>query len=89
VGDGLPEQVDSRVKALGNAVVPQIPELIGYAILDSLRGSPPRAGHNLSRVPQPFNDTRGGITECDALTAPVVFPFHDNPNSPEVQHDGA
>jgi len=38
-GDGLPVGVErSRVKACGNAVVPQIPELIGRAILASLRG---------------------------------------------------
>lgn len=35
--DGLPDQVDSRLKAIGNAVVPQIPELIGRAILASLK----------------------------------------------------
>jgi DNA (cytosine-5)-methyltransferase 1 len=32
VGDGVPNRVD-RVRALGNAVVPHIPELIGRAIL--------------------------------------------------------
>ena len=32
VGDGLPDRVD-RTSALGNAVIPQIPELIGNAIL--------------------------------------------------------
>jgi DNA (cytosine-5)-methyltransferase 1 len=32
VGDGLPRPVD-EIRALGNAVVPQIPELIGRAIL--------------------------------------------------------
>jgi DNA (cytosine-5)-methyltransferase 1 len=32
--DGFPGRVD-RIKALGNAVVPQIPELIGYAILEA------------------------------------------------------
>ncbi len=37
MGDGLPEQMDSRVKACGNAVVPQIPEMIGYAILEAER----------------------------------------------------
>lgn len=35
VDDGLPDRVD-RTSALGNAVVPQIPELIGRAILASL-----------------------------------------------------
>jgi DNA (cytosine-5)-methyltransferase 1 len=33
VANGIPERVD-RLKGLGNAVVPQIPELIGRAILD-------------------------------------------------------
>lgn len=37
VVDGLPNRVD-RVKALGNAVVPQIPEAIGYAIAEKLLG---------------------------------------------------
>lgn len=35
VDDGVPNRVDS-LAALGNAVVPQIPELIGRAILESL-----------------------------------------------------
>lgn len=34
--DGLPHAVD-RVGALGNSVVPQIPELIGHAILDAIK----------------------------------------------------
>ena len=34
VADGVPSRVD-RLKALGNAVVPQIPELIGRAILQA------------------------------------------------------
>jgi DNA (cytosine-5)-methyltransferase 1 len=35
--DGIPPPVDrDAIKALGNAVVPQIPELIGNAILDSI-----------------------------------------------------
>ena len=35
VADGVSNRVD-RIAALGNAVVPQIPELIGYAILKSM-----------------------------------------------------
>jgi DNA (cytosine-5)-methyltransferase 1 len=35
VANGVPQRVD-RLRALGNAVVPQIPELIGNAILQSL-----------------------------------------------------
>lgn len=34
VGNGFPDFVD-RTKALGNSVVPQIPEIIGYAILEA------------------------------------------------------
>jgi len=34
---GIPDRVD-RVKALGNAVVPQIPELIGRAIMEAENG---------------------------------------------------
>ena len=33
VADGIPNRVD-RLKTLGNAVVPQIPELIGRAIME-------------------------------------------------------
>lgn len=36
VANGVPARVD-RLKSLGNAVVPQIPELIGNAILSSIR----------------------------------------------------
>jgi len=32
--DGIPRRVD-RIKGLGNAVVPQIPEIIGKAILEA------------------------------------------------------
>jgi hypothetical protein len=35
VDDGLPYRVD-RTASLGNAVVPQIPELIGNAILSEI-----------------------------------------------------
>lgn len=38
VDDGIPDRVD-RVGSLGNAVVPQIPEMIGYAILEMERAS--------------------------------------------------
>lgn len=34
VSDGVPNRLD-RVRCLGNAVVPQIPEMIGYAILEA------------------------------------------------------
>jgi DNA (cytosine-5)-methyltransferase 1 len=36
--DGLSETMDARIRALGNAVVPQIPELIGKAILEAEGG---------------------------------------------------
>lgn len=35
VDDGLPDRMD-RLKALGNAVIPQIPEMIGHAILEAM-----------------------------------------------------
>ena len=35
VANGVPRRVD-RLKALGNAVVPQIPEMIGHAILEAI-----------------------------------------------------
>jgi DNA (cytosine-5)-methyltransferase 1 len=38
VANGVPRRVD-RLKALGNAVVPQIPEMIGYAILEAERAA--------------------------------------------------
>jgi len=40
--DGIPDWVD-RVGCCGNAVIPQIPELIGRAILQSLTPPPPNA----------------------------------------------
>lgn len=37
VVDGIPSRMDiARIKAIGNAVVPQIPEFIGRAILDAI-----------------------------------------------------
>ncbi len=38
VSDGLPNRMD-RLHALGNAVVPQIPQIIGHAILESLKAA--------------------------------------------------
>ncbi len=38
VANGIPNRVD-RLKALGNAVVPQIPEIIGHAILEAHHAS--------------------------------------------------
>jgi DNA (cytosine-5)-methyltransferase 1 len=40
VAHGVPNRVD-RLKALGNAVVPQIPEIIGRAIMESERATRP------------------------------------------------
>ena len=36
--DGIPDRLD-RVGALGNAVVPSVPEIIGHAILESMRAA--------------------------------------------------
>jgi DNA (cytosine-5)-methyltransferase 1 len=38
VAHGIPNRVD-RLKQLGNSVVPQIPELLGYAILECDRAN--------------------------------------------------
>ena len=43
VADGVPARVD-RLKGLGNAVVPQIPEMIGRAIIQSLTGNSQEVG---------------------------------------------
>lgn len=56
VANGLPNIVDRR-SALGNAVVPQIPELIGRAILEAL---------NLT---QPENDSGSDAPNLDRTTA--------------------
>jgi len=41
VAHGVPNRVD-RLKALGNSVVPQIPELIGHAIMRAIHEAPQR-----------------------------------------------
>lgn len=48
VANGIPGRVD-RLKGLGNAVVPQIPEIIGYAILEA---------ENETKIPDP--EAKGG-----------------------------
>lgn len=72
--DGIPNWVD-RVGALGNAVVPQIPELIGRAILDSIRGPASAAAGGVSiQPPAQFSETAdaaafiAGLGDCDQPT---------------------
>ncbi len=44
VGDGISKKLDDHQSAYGNAVVPQIPELIGHAILQSRNPGSMREG---------------------------------------------
>lgn len=96
--DGVLRGLDSpAIGACGNAVVPQIPELIGRAILAAL-ASPdadeleavsdlPRRAPQQSAgdfVGESFNDAPGDKPECLAPAASVPF-LHSQPNSPEAR----
>ena len=70
VADGVPARAH-RLKSLGNAVVPQIPELLGNAILRAI----PLATVNPSAVATPAG-------EVPVRASPAVFPisFHEAVN---------
>lgn len=70
VANGVPDRAH-RLKALGNAVVPQIPELIGRAILAALH--------------RPLNSGEGRPHSEDG--SPVSPSFHSPANSSEGQDD--
>ncbi len=89
VDDGLPAPMDAFA-ALGNAVVPQIPELIGNAILNSLSRIPARkpgvAKSPQSGTGQHFTGTPsvvdrdaghcGGALPIEATAAVLIPSFH-------------
>ena len=77
IADGIPDIVD-RGAALGNTLIPQIPELIGRAILASLNAN----------LPHPENQTRGQVTDGLGFARRGVDPFiHGQLNSAEARRD--
>jgi len=81
VDDGLSRWVD-RIAALGNAVVPQIPELIGRAILSSLQvatGQPHESG-GLPAFTKPKRHSQIPLGRVDQLLCVSDLP-HSQPRS--------
>jgi hypothetical protein len=71
VANGIPDRAH-RLKGLGNAVVPQIPELIGNAILAAINS---RAGVTLPPAAVGCAPVAG---PCDRAGAPLSDPFIHN-----------
>lgn len=79
--DGIPNGAH-RIKALGNAVVPQIPELIGRAILEALatENAMSRGGEGITRPRKPFDHLGGNVPELSSLSNHATGVAHGRAN---------